>query len=846
MAPVDLNLPPEEQEEGRGQANGGGVCGGGGGGGGGGDEPLSPLSSPRQAVESAKDIYAREREARIATAQKRKREAEAAAAAAAAVGEGRVADAGARASGPRAAANGASTPPLAELPPPPPSVRRRHAGPIPDGWLDCPPMGDLVYGLVPCKAPLGEAFAGLVDPPQRFSPEQLLRRTEKRFGHKVAPLPLAASAGRAKSPTNSQSGMAEFQHRDAALRPSIRCNCHAPRRIVSGRGRFTPSLSRCPGAWQFGLVVDLTNTRRYYHENEFRSNGVRYVKARLLPVPCRGRNEVPDNETVNQFVYEVMRFKGQQAAKDGGGSAPLVVVHCTHGHNRTGLMIAHYLMRTMSMHVANAISIFATARPPGIYKDDYIQSIFKSYHERRPESLHCPPVPDWKRTEEDDEDDDSDRAASQSVLGASSDGKVPEMTSDDVLGDAIPAEQQAEMQWLVYQGLELPLPGRGPLTFPGSQPVSLDKYIANPALKALVKNLKLLRQQYYYVTWKADGTRYMLFLTRHGCYLLDRNFRFRRLQMRFPLRSSNPGELGGVHNGTLLDGEMVIDVDRSSGKRFRRFLVYDLMVLNQRSLAKWTFSLALNVKERFSDRWAMIQKEIIDPRAREMASGSKKVYMWEEEIMKVRRKDFYDISAVGKLLKDFIPKLCHESDGLIFQGWDDPYVARTHEGLLKWKYAHMNSVDFLLKVGPFGEWQLFLANRSQLQQLVGAKLKFTEGVDTSKLVGKVIECAWNPDAGQWEYMRLRPDKEHPNAWHTYEKSLKNVICSFRTSASARDDFDQVMGSIHDNITEDVLLPEIGTATKLPMYVERLKAREAQAQAHSHPSRAPASVNPRPP
>lgn len=32
------------------------------------------------------------------------------------------------------------------------------------------------------------------------------------------------------------------------------------------------------------------------------------------------------------------------------------------------------------------------------------------------------------------------------------------------------------------------------------------------------------------------------------------------------------------------------------------------------------------------------------------------------------------------------------------QGWDDPYVTRTFEGLLKWKYAHMNSVDFLFKV----------------------------------------------------------------------------------------------------------------------------------------------------
>lgn len=32
------------------------------------------------------------------------------------------------------------------------------------------------------------------------------------------------------------------------------------------------------------------------------------------------------------------------------------------------------------------------------------------------------------------------------------------------------------------------------------------------------------------------------------------------------------------------------------------------------------------------------------------------------------------------------------------QGWDDPYVPRTHEGLLKWKYPELNSVDFLFEV----------------------------------------------------------------------------------------------------------------------------------------------------
>lgn len=35
---------------------------------------------------------------------------------------------------------------------------------------------------------------------------------------------------------------------------------------------------------------------------------------------------------------------------------------------------------------------------------------------------------------------------------------------------------------------------------------------------------------------------------------------------------------------------------------------------------------------------------------------------------------------------------------LVLQGWDDPYVTRTHEGLLKWKYPEMNSVDFLFEV----------------------------------------------------------------------------------------------------------------------------------------------------
>ena len=61
-----------------------------------------------------------------------------------------------------------------------------------------------------------------------------------------------------------------------------------------------------------------------------------------------------------------------------------------------------------------AIKLFADARPPGIYKPDYIDALYKFYHERKPEMVVCPPTPEWKRSSDldlngdavPDEDDD--------------------------------------------------------------------------------------------------------------------------------------------------------------------------------------------------------------------------------------------------------------------------------------------------------------------------------------------------------------------------------------------------------------------------------------------------------
>ena len=98
----------------------------------------------------------------------------------------------------------------------------------------------------------------------------------------------------------------------------------------------------------------------------------------------------------------------------------------------------------------------------------------------------------------------------------------------------------------------------------------------------------------------------------------------------------------------------------------------------------------------------MLEKEVIEPQNKDRKSiyqSGNSYYRYDLESFRVQRKDFWLLSTVPKILKEFIPKLPHEADGLIFQGRDDLHIPCTREGLLKWKYAEMNSVDFLFEMG---------------------------------------------------------------------------------------------------------------------------------------------------
>ncbi|KAF5953667.1 hypothetical protein HYC85_006523 [Camellia sinensis] len=177
-------------------------------------------------------------------------------------------------------------------------------------------------------------------------------------------------------------------------------------------------------------------------------------------------------------------------------------------------------------------------------------------------------------------------------------------------------------------------------------------------------------------------------------------------------------------------------------------------------------------------------------------------------------------------------------DKSLKKGWDDPYIPRTHEGLLKWKYPEMNSVDFLFEMVD-NDQLLFLHERGKKKLMEGNRvvfngwwisslfdifhfffifftstLRFADDSDPASYSGKIVECSWDSEKDVWACMRIRTDKATPNDFNTYKK---------------------VMRSIRDNITEDVLLNEIHEIIRLPMYADRIH-NDSKAHHHSNSAR----------
>lgn len=435
-----------------------------------------------------------------------------------------------------------------------------------------------------------------------------------------------------------------------------------------------------------GLWIDLTNTSRFYDRADVEKKGCRYVK-----MQCRGHGETPSLEQTRSFIEIVDEFTSNNPLEKIG-------VHCTHGFNRTGFLIASYLVEKNDYSVAGAIHSFAVARPPGIYKQDYISELYKRYDEED-DTTNAPELPDWCNEEEETPDD---YAASTSSQGrkrnaqenpeedaegeevengeSSSDVKLPRkkrrtetINVNAQFMDGVPGVTLMTDKPIVdnLKALVQDMCGWQKGGFPGAQPVSMDR-----------TNIRMLHNKPYKVSWKADGTRYMMLIRQEReVYFFDRdNSCFKVDGLKFPTIKDLTKQI----KNTLLDGEMVID--RVGGKNIPRYLVYDMVRYCDEDMSK----------KSFHERLGAIKHYIIGPRHEAMKRG---IILKEREPFSVRAKDFWDVTQAAALLGEkFAKQLSHEPDGLIFQPKLEPYAGGRCDDILKWKPADQNSVDFQLKI----------------------------------------------------------------------------------------------------------------------------------------------------
>jgi len=573
------------------------------------------------------------------------------------------------------------------------------------------------------------------------------------------------------------------------------------------------------------LVVDLTFSSKYYMPEEFKREGVEHAK-----IPCRGRKQVPQPDSVNRFVKfmtDKLRELGQERAavtrkwQEGQQLSDLdvarlncpsgILIHCTHGFNRTGYIIVQLLHRMSLMGslvpLTSHVRAFAEARPPGIYKHDYIDCLYEYFSEKRPSSVPTPPRPQWKDEDEDDESGDeapetglSDRLG---ILEYDRQGK-PVLES---VGEPVTEQEETFVRTVVYSKISRTPAVPDRIRFRGSQPVSLERH-----------HLEDLRRDDYLVTWKADGVRYILVATVFGVFLLNRANQVRRIQVRIPWipgrspKDTAPCKLSDFEQVPLaiLDGELVADEDRERGRFRLNYLAYDLIEACVDGNRADPSARSQVADMPFRDRWAMIDSQVLRWRSLEKntlaymhqkhPSPALARYDYSLEVVRVVRKEFWELPRAGWVLRSFVPKLTHECDGLIYQGARDAYVADTHPHIMKWKFSHLNSVDFQVRVsdtGPDrGKGTLWVLENRSPQQLAAAaeaagddairdrrhgslcptgEYLIEDGIDSlERLHGSICECVWDTGRGGWRMLRERTDKTLPNAWSVYQSVVKTI------------------------------------------------------------------------
>ncbi|KAH6894975.1 mRNA guanylyltransferase [Coprinopsis sp. MPI-PUGE-AT-0042] len=350
--------------------------------------------------------------------------------------------------------------------------------------------------------------------------------------------------------------------------------------------------------------------------------------------------------------------------------------------------------------------------------------------------------------------------------------------------------------------------------FPGSQPISFSQ-----------RDLERLEKQDFWVCEKSDGIR-VLFLIAYdpsqdsqSVFLIDRMNEYRELQgFVFPHHQDMRKQL----KNTLVDGELVIDVDPATKKETMRFLAFDCLVIDDENVMSKTLD----------KRYGRLQAWLYKPYAKMLADHP---HMGQQQPFSVKIKETNFSYHVDKVFAVDIPNLQHGNDGLIYTCVSTPYTPGTDNNIMKWKPPSENSIDFklVLRFPPhprnpsepdFMAKPLFLLHIWCGDDRGVAKYEPYDDMyvdddewERLKLSGeqiddRIVEVHWDLSLNRWRMMRFRDDK--PNGNH------KSVV-------------DKIIQSIADGVEKDALLARSSAIRTAWKARQGQPAGSSQPQSQSH-------------
>ncbi|KAJ7741583.1 mRNA capping enzyme, catalytic domain-containing protein [Mycena maculata] len=307
--------------------------------------------------------------------------------------------------------------------------------------------------------------------------------------------------------------------------------------------------------------------------------------------------------------------------------------------------------------------------------------------------------------------------------------------------------------------------------FPGSQPVSFAK-----------GDLAKLKSQDFWVCEKSDGIRVLLLVhtdSEQTVYLIDRKNEYYQLQGLFFPHHENPKM---PLQNTIVDGELVFDVDPRTSHQTLRFLAFDCLVINNQNI----------MSRPLDKRYGRLKEWFYKPFAKMKQDHS---HVTQTHPFDIRVKEISLSYHAEKVFAD-IPNLQHGSDGLIYTCVNTPYTPGADSNILKWKPPSENSIDFKLvlrfppqKDNPsqpdFHAKPIFLlhvwcGDERGVPKYEQYDQMHVEDDEWEKMKSsgeqyddRIVEVHWDPAHRYWRMMRFRDDKLNGN----YRSVVENIIQS---------------------------------------------------------------------